>query len=258
MTTKIAQDNLVRDKNVQGKDWLLTYGNYFSDEENIQMFVEAVKPFLADRELDILYVGSASGLLGERLITSLGKGNLTLVDISQKHLDENTNPKTVKICDDLLEMNLGKKFDLIIMRSSLDYFPSKELQVQALKVIKKHLLPNGLFINQPAYIPVIEERDLISNIYNQTTKIGNRFFQSTDMKEIYLEAGFQEPQKIGEGKVMNLTEEDHIQRYELTDQEIKIIQNMIKEKGLSEYATVSDDGYNLKFEFPIFLTRCSS
>lgn len=256
MTTQIAKDNLIKDKNVQGKDWLLTYGNYFSDEENIQMFIDAVKPFLDDREIDILYVGSASGLLGEKLITSLGSGQLTLVDISQKHLDDNTNPKTIKVCADLLELNLGKKFDLIIMRSSLDYFPTRALQVQALKIIKKHLLPNGLFINQPAYIPVLDERDLVSDIYNRTSKIGDRFFQSVDLEEIYLDAGFQVSQKIGEGKIMNLTERDHIQRYELTAEEVKTIQDMISEKEGSQYVAVTDGGYSLKFEFPIFLSRC--
>lgn len=94
MLTRIAKHNLSRDKNVLGKRWLSTYGSYFSDPDNIKSFIKATKTILPKKELDILYVASASGLLGERLIANLGRGNLTIVDISQKHLNENKNPKT--------------------------------------------------------------------------------------------------------------------------------------------------------------------
>jgi len=183
MVSEISKFNLEKDGNVLGDKWLSVYGGYFSDEENIKMFINDVKPFLPNKKLNILYAASASGLLGERLIESLEQGNLTLVDISQKHLDENLNPKTKKVCIDLLEMNLGKKFDLIIMRSSLDYFPNKESQIKVLKVIKDHLKEGGIFINQPAYISDIHDRDLMSEAYNISDKIGKRFFQSTDLKE---------------------------------------------------------------------------
>lgn len=253
MSSEIAKYNLEKDKKVLGKEWLSTYGSWFSDEENIQLFINAVKPTLPDKELDILYVASASGLLGERLINSLGKGKLTIVDVSQKHLDENRNPKTKKVCVDLLEMDLGKKFDLIIMRSSLDYFPSRLLQIKVLKIIKKHLKVGGLFINQPAYIPDIKERDLISKVYNTVDKIGVRFFQSTDMDSIYVEAGFGVPRKIGESKTMILTEKDHVERYELTSGDIETIRKILGENGKN--IQITKDGYILKFEFPIFLAK---
>src|SRR3989338_3885305 len=122
MATQLAKDNLEKDKNVLGKNWFSTYDNYFSDQENIDLFIDAVIPKLPTRKLDILYVASASGILGESLLLALGKGDLTITDISVEHLRENKNPKTTKICVDLLEMDLGKTFDLIVMRSSLDYF----------------------------------------------------------------------------------------------------------------------------------------
>ena len=253
MVTNLAKDNLEKDRNVQGKEWLATYRNYFSDKENIRSFIEALKPHSPGGELDILYVASASGLLGERLIDALGKGKLTLVDISSKHLRENKNPMTKKICADLLEMDLCKKFDLVMMRSSLDYFPSMALQIQVLKVIRDHLKPEGLFVNQPAYLGSIEERKTMSNLYNSLNKVGNRFFQSTDLSEIYAAAGFTKPEKIGEGKVMNLTEQDHIKRYEFSDDDVKTIQGLIK--GGMKSARVTKTGYNLRFEFPIFLSR---
>ena len=253
MSSEIAKYNLDRDKNVQGKDWLSTYGNWFSDEENIQLFINTVKPILPDGELDILYAASASGLLGEELIKSLGRGRLTLVDISEKHLSENHNPNTVKICADLLEMDLGKKFDVILVRSSLDYFPSRSLQVKVLKIIRNHLKESSVFINQPAYISDIEQRNIIRNIYNTNDKIGNRFFQSSDLASIYDEAGLSDPEKIGHGKEMNLTEQDHVERYGLVIEDIKSIQTMLKDSKSN--IQITKDGYNLKFEFPIFLAR---
>jgi len=64
MLSKISEYNLDKDKNVLGKKWSSTYGGWFSDEENIQLFIDAIKPFLPDKELSILYVASASGHLG--------------------------------------------------------------------------------------------------------------------------------------------------------------------------------------------------
>ena len=93
----------------------------------------------------------------------------------------------------------------------------------------------------------------MSNLYNSLNKVGNRFFQSTDLSEIYAAAGFTKPEKIGEGKVMNLTEQDHIKRYEFSDDDVKTIQGLIK--GGMKSARVTKTGYNLRFEFPIFLSR---
>lgn len=140
-----------------------------------------------------------------------------------------------------------------MMRSSLDYFPSRALQIRVLKIIAKHLKPDGLFINQPAYVPDVKERDLVSKIYNSINKIGRRFFQSTDIGSIYLEAGLGKPKKIGISKVMHLTEQDHIKRYDLKSKEIKTIQKIIETGKHS--AKVTKSGYTLKFQFPIFVSK---
>lgn len=253
MTLDVVRYNLEKDKNVLGKKWLSTYGGYFSDEENIKLFIKTVKSYLPKRKLDILYVASASGLLGERLIKSIGEGNLTIVDASSKHLQENKNPKTKKVYADLLKMKLNKKLDLIIMRSSLDYFPSRQLQIKVLKIIKEHLKPDGIFINQPAYIPNLHDRDILSRAYNSSDKIGNRFFQSTDVKDIYKEAGLKAPKKIGEGKPMFLSDKDHIERYKLNQHDVDIVKSILKKA--KHYASVTKHGYNLEFKFPIFLSK---
>lgn len=254
MPSEITKHNLDRDKNVLGKEWLSTYGNWFSDEDNIKAFIDAVKPILPDCELDILYVASASGLLGESLLKSIGKGNLTIVDISDKHLNENHNSKTKKICVDLLEMNLGKKFDLIIMRSALDYFPSSELQVKVLKIIREHLKDGGIFVNQPAYISDLKQRDVISLLYNSIDKIGKRLFQSVDMPLLYEQAGFSLPEKLGESKDMILTEQEHVERYRLDENDIKYAQDILGKSNGSNIK-ITDHGYNLRFEFPIFVSH---
>lgn len=253
LPSKIVKYNLDKDKNVLGKNWLSTYDGYFSDAENIKLFIKAIKPYLPNKDLDILYVASASGLLGEKLIKNLGRGQLTIVDASSEHLSENKNPKTIKICADLLKMKLRKKFDLIIMRSSLDYFPSKKLQIKVLKIIKKHLKTDGLFVNQPAYIPDLYDRDVLSLAYNSSDKIGNRFFQSLDITDIYKRAGFITPQIIGKGKQMLLSDKDHIKRYRLNKNDIENIKTILKKAKL--YAAVTKNGYKLKFEFPIFLSK---
>jgi len=253
MTTTIATYNLERDKKVLGKEWLTTYGNWFSDETIIQQFIDVVTPTLPAGDIDILYAASASGLLGERLVGSLGRGRLTIADMSQKHLDENTNPSTKKICVDLLEMDLGKQFDVIIMRSSLDYFASRNLQVQVLKILKKHLKETGVFINQPAYVSDPNERDLMSAAYNAVDKVGNRFFQSTDIESIYGEAGLSDFKKISEGTDMHITEKEHIERYGLSTDEVHQIQTILKENGRN--IKLTKHGYELVFEFPIFLAK---
>lgn len=251
MTSEIGSYNLDRDKRVVGKKWLQTYGGWFSDEENIRIFIDLVKPLLPNKELDILYVASASGLLGERLIEGLGRGKLTILDISEKHLKENKNLKTEKIHADILEMDLDKKFDLIIMRSSLDYFPTRDLQIKVLEIIKNHLKEDGLFVNQPAFVSDIESRDRISDAYNCVDKIGKRLFQSKDIISIYTEAGFDIPQKIGDGKIMEIAEHDHVGRYNLDKGEIKLIQKILERD--SNNIKLSKNGYRLRFEFPIYL-----
>lgn len=251
MLSNVAKKNLRQDRNVLGRKWASTYGGWFSNSKNISVFIESVLPHLPSHPIDVLYAASANGLLGEELMRQLGAGHLTLVDVSKKHLAENKNRHTKKICADLLTVNLGCKYDLILMRSSLDYFPSADLQVDVLRNIKKHLKHGGLFVNQPAYIDVPFERNVMSQIYQETEKIGDRYFQSSDIKVLYRQAGFHHFKKIGEGESMILTQKDHIERYGITKKEIEKIQAMILKKARS--MCVTKEGYRLVFQFPIFI-----
>ena len=245
--------NLKKDRNVQGKKWLRTYNNYFSDDENIRSFVQATLPYLPKKHLNILYVASASGVLGEALVKAHGNSSLTLVDISKKHLAENKNTHTKKICCDILDLSMKEQFDCIIMRSSLDYFSSRKVQVSVLKIIKKHLTKKGIFVNQPAYISNKNDRKKISKAYTDTEKIGNRLFQSSDLCEIYRDAGFLIYKHIGDAKKLVLTEKEHMKRYGIDHTDILHIQKILK--GNSDSIMRTQQGYKLTFDFPIFLAQ---
>jgi len=114
------------------------------------------------------------------------------------------------------------------------------------------LKQNGVFFNQPAYIPDPDERACISRVYTDTPKIGNRWFQSTDLPDIYRQAGFDICRQIGEGKQLVITEEDHIARYHIVDKDIVNIRTILQNRGT--HSIITKRGYELYFDFPIFIT----
>ncbi|MEW5955363.1 MAG: class I SAM-dependent methyltransferase [Candidatus Micrarchaeota archaeon] len=152
--------NLARDRRVLGKAWGRVYSKYFSDRRVLDSFVGACSSIAAKlpSEPTVLYVCSGTGLLGGYLSEYLRRKGfaprLTLVDASAKQLRENKNRTTEKIAADLLNLRLGRKFDLIIMRSSLDYFPSANEQVKALSFA----LETKRFFRQPVLFAFNEER----------------------------------------------------------------------------------------------------
>jgi hypothetical protein len=52
---------------------------------------------------------------------------------------------------------------------------------------------------------------------------------------------------------MILTEQEHIERYRLDENDIKRAQDIL-EKSNGSNIKVTDRGYNLRFEFPIFVS----
>lgn len=271
--TSIAKKNLNKDKRVLGKAWVKTYGGFFGNKKHMQEFASSVIPFIPKKEtLKILYVASASGGLGEVLCEELRKkgieAELTLTDMSEKHLNENKNKNTKKICGDLLKLKLKEKYDVIIMRSSLDYFHTKKLQIRALKQISKWLSKEGILINQACSIENKLDRDTADKIYSSTNKIGKRHFQcETDIGEIYKKANLS-LKLINKGPILVLTEKDHVKRYNITKEEIKKIQKIISkaqtlkvraQKGQtriedSKKVKITKTGYELEFIFPIYLS----
>ena len=257
--------NLERDKLVVGKEWGKVYGGYFSDEKAIASFLDALKTQhwklgKLPSTPKILYLASGNGLLGEHVARHLeesgfGQPQLTIADASNEHLKQNENPQTRKVLADALDLQLNEKFDLIIMRSSLDYQPTPALQIQMLKRVAAHLKPGGIFINQAASFETQEERDLADAIYKTTPKIGDRHFQwKGDLPELHEAAGLTAPQQIGEAPVLALTHEDHVARYGITPKDVKRIQGLIREIPAENRKAIktTKNGYEVDCRFPIY------
>ncbi len=265
--SKISENNLKRDKKVLGKNWKKTYNSYFSDPTNINAFIKAVLPeiqkakTLKNKKLNILYAGGANGLLGEKLVEALQKKGflpaLYLLDISQEHLNQNKNKKTTKILADFLSYNSEIKFDIIIMRSALDYIYRERLQIKALKNLKSQLAENGLFFNCVAAMPTNKERNLADKIYASNKLIGKRHFQSKeDINKLYSKAGIKELKLIGKSKNLIITEKEHIERYNFAAKEVnKISQIITRSKLNSKRITITSKSYKLDFIFPIYLAK---
>jgi SAM-dependent methyltransferase len=260
LTKNFSKENLKKDRKVLGKAWNKTYNSYFGNIQNINYFIEKALPLLPKKtKLKILYPCSAAGLLGEELVKALAKkgigSGLTLVEISKEHLNQNKNPKTKKNAVDVLAFQTKEKFGAIIMRSSLDYFPTRKIQVKLLSKISRLLEHSGIFINQMAVMPSEEERKLADKIYNSNKKIGKRHFQlPKEIKELYENSGFCNVRKIGDASKLVITEKEHSERYALGRKEIQKIRNLILKIPAKKRPSIktTKKGYALEFAFPIF------
>ncbi len=262
--SSVALQNLHRDRHVLGAAWLSTYNRYFSDERVFDAFIHAARPVLEKLpgRPRILYAGSASGELGERIANFLRergkKPELTLVDVSREHLALNTNPSTRRILRDVLDLDLSEKFDLAIMRSTLDYFPTPDLQVAVLKRIHKHLAPGGVFLNQATSLPSKTERDLANAVYATTPKIGRRHFQwKGDLPFLYRKAGFENFTHVGEAPSLTITNQEHAERYRVSKKEIAKIRRVISSVRAARRPNLhlTREGYRMRWVFPIYAAR---
>jgi len=260
---KITKQNLSKDKHVLGQAWNKTYKGYFSNKRVINSFIKSLKPYYNKfpKDLKIMYVCSGTGLLGEELVKNLIKKGfdpeLTLLDISKKQLKENQNPCTIKINADLVEFKSRTKYDLVIMRSALDYFYEYNLQIKVLKRIKTLLKSNGFFVNQPASAHSIFDKDLLNDVYLSTKKIGHRNFQYfSELSKQHIKAGLEMPNKIGKSKDMAITNNNHEARYKINKKEVENIRELIKSSRYKlNNLKITRLGYKLKFNFPIYICK---
>ena len=99
------------------------------------------------KNLDILDLGCGGGLVSESL-SRLG-ANVTGLDFVEKNIEiakihsSKKNLKINYICDNIEQLKLNKKFDLIIMFEVLEHLSNWELLIGK---IKKNLKSNGLLI----------------------------------------------------------------------------------------------------------------
>jgi len=265
MVHKITEQNLLRDRHVLGKGWNGTYGGYFSDLTIANRFVDAAVPHFfkkGNKNIDIVYACAGNGFLGEvfcQRLQELGANpSLTLIEASKEHLAQNANSKTHKINADLLEVKLARQFDVAIMRSSLDYFPTNQLQREALRCIARHLKPGGVLFNQCAALGTARERNLVDKCYGATiSKIGKRHFQcDADISKIYYATGFGEVQKIGSAKNLVLTHEDYAKRYKIGAKDIATIRKIIRSAAFKHpNVRLTQKGYMITFHYPIYAAR---
>ncbi len=257
--SEVTKRNVHRDRRVLGRNWSQVYGNYFSDERVLRSFVDLSSRYLEGlpKKPKVLYVCSGTGLLGEHAVQHLRKldkmPSLTIVDASDAQLSQNTNPATHKVLGDLLRLRLPDQFDLVIMRSSLDYFHTPALQVAALKRIKAHMVKRGIFINQCAALPTLAERNLANAIYSASTKIGKRHFQSIDLPELYARAGL-DVEKLGAAPPLFLSSSDHVLRYGLSLGEVAKMRRLIASTPAAKRPSIkiASKSYKLTFDFPIY------
>ena len=261
--SRVALENLERDARVQGKRWNETYGGYFGDPIHIRSFVRATRRVLdgLPDKPRILYAGSGPGLLGEAVceyLRSKGKTpELVLVDVSGEHLAANPNPATLKVKQDLLHLELpGPKFDLALMRSTLDYFPNEDEQRRVLSNVASHLADGGVLLHQPVQLPDAPTRDLMDAVYASTRQIGRRHFHvPADLERLHREAGFSHVRRLGFAAPLRLAEQEHVQRYGISTMEIRAIHDLIGSGTHHGYLKSNAIGYKLKFDFPILAAR---
>ncbi len=244
-----------------GKNWGKVYGGYFSGKKALNAFVKDIRKILKKLPANckVLYVCSGTGLLGEYIcnyLRAIGKNpSLTIVDVSQEQLKENRNSNTRKINRDVRYLQLGEKFDLIIMRSSLHYFPSAELQVRILKQIVKHLKSRGFFVNQCVVFSSMKERNLANHC--RPLKMGKRRFLCTaDVPILYTKAGLA-IKLIGHAPPILITSRHHVERYGLLRSEVsEIIQAISKvPAALRPNIKITRTGYLFCEEFPIYVAQ---
>lgn len=197
--------------------------------------------------------------MGEELVRVLKRknrnANLTLIDISKKHLDENKNKETTKIVGDVLKVDLQKKFDVVIMRSSLPYFPSVALKVKLLNRIHDWLKRGGVFIHQVSTADTEKDKKMIDYIYGPLFKMGVKGYSTRyDILSLYQMSGFARIQRIGKAPTLFVSEKEHQARYGTTQKEIRQIQAKIRKSDKVKNVIWTKRGYRLTFPFSIYVT----
>jgi SAM-dependent methyltransferase len=115
-----------------------------------EFIADLFEKYNPDRNAEILDLGAGTGILSE-VLAKHGYKNITLVDFSQKMLNQAKKKKLLKNCKfikaDVRKMNLHKKFDAacsLFSFGSSSYFKKEEIPV-IFNVLKNHLKKNAIF-----------------------------------------------------------------------------------------------------------------
>ncbi|VVC71792.1 Methyltransferase domain protein [uncultured archaeon] len=265
--SKHAKQNLRADKRVQGKRWGKTYGGFWHNPANAQAFVRATNRYLRalPDEPAVLEVGSADGFLAETVASHLRKlgkhPHVTISDMSAKHLAANPNPRTRKIQADLLTLNLTRtagRFDVILMRSVLHYFPTLALQTRVLRRLRRHLAPGGVLLLQDSVFERQREADLLTRIF-QTKLAPWRFNSTREIQTVTRHAGLRAT-RVGFAPDIHVTHDDHARRYALTPADTRHIRALIQAVPATDrpHHHLTKNGYTASAASAIYACRAPS
>lgn len=121
----------------------------------------------------ILELGSGPGRL-TRVLIALGH-EVVAVDDSQEMLAHVTGAETV--CADLFDIDLGRRFDVVLAASHLINHPDEHMRGSLLAVCKRHLSPEGIVLVQryaPGWPPQDGERTGSAGPVDMTFRVRSR------------------------------------------------------------------------------------
>lgn len=254
----INKFNVTADKQAYGK-WAELNKDYFANPKIIDEFFRffaRAQPILP-RAINIIEFGSAEGLVGEYFAKLLSAGhriNLTILDVVPEHLQKNINPKTVKICKDLLQFDQREKYDLALARSLLHYF-SFEDQLNALKIIHLSLKKGGYlliaaFVQHPQTLALFLK---LNSIVGKQLQL----LPAEQIETLFSKSGFSSVSFLGDATTWNCSSNNLKLRYNLTQKQIEDMRSLIestsdfKQKGF----TLGPTEFTLPVPYKVYLLK---
>jgi SAM-dependent methyltransferase len=230
---------------------------WFQDSDVIQNFLLSIDEIagLLPNEIYFLGIGSGIGNLEyavkdrlEQKYNKMVKLTLTdrIIDDTKKHNDVSiiqVDNKSLPFSD--------KTFDLVIARSVTHYEKDNEQELRVLSEINRVMTKEGYFITEAPYFSNKEEAKLLYDIhsllpkqinlktYNELLDIHNRNFAKVSIA------------KIQPDKLLFVEKKDFLKRYEVSEDTIQKILNLISNYKNEERPNVwvkdNDFGWSIKF-----------
>jgi ubiquinone/menaquinone biosynthesis C-methylase UbiE len=157
------------------------YRGYFVSKETISSFLACLPSFL-NKEIKICDIGGGQGYLLDQVrkfYKDKGyKVSCWIVDYNKEQL-KLAPPYFYKVCKNALEFYKDNFFDLIIMRSVLQFLLRKNHKIKVLNNIYKSLKLNGYFINQAFFLEKPDNR-----IIEKAYRYFNRFLKIDTLESL--------------------------------------------------------------------------
>lgn len=159
-------------------------------------------PFNPDQEIQVLDLGSGTGLMASLVASTFPKAEITLFDVAGKMLEEarkrlscHSNTFSFKVTDYAQPNAFDHDYDLIISSLSIHHLTAQEKEI-LFKSIYDHLKTGGIFINADQ---VLGETDEIEKRYRETWV---RQVKARGVTDEELQAAFE---RMEEDKMSTLT-----------------------------------------------------